>query len=312
MSHEETERRTIGIIGLGLMGTALTERFLEAGWLPRIWNRSPEKARPLTDKGAIWSDDPLAECSQIVISLYSGDVVDEVLRGFETSLRSAQMLIDTTTGDPEQAVARGERLRQVGVQYSDAPISGSSEQTRRGEAVVMVGCDPALWAACADIWPILGQRAFHTGGCGTASRMKLVTNLVLGLNRAALAEGLAFAESLGINPAAALEVLRGSPAYSRQMDTKGSRMVDRNFSVQARLSQHLKDVHLMLQAAAAARQALPLSETHCQLLERAERLGFGEHDNSAVFMAIVGSQPDAAQGNSLGVPSKVVNDTPSS
>jgi 3-hydroxyisobutyrate dehydrogenase-like beta-hydroxyacid dehydrogenase len=291
MSVDATEQRTIGIIGLGLMGTALTERFLEAGWLPRIWNRSPEKARALTDKGAVWSDDPLAECSQVVISLYSGDVVDEILIRFQNSLRPGQMLIDTTTGDPKQAVMRAERLRQIGVSYADAPISGSSEQTRRGEAVVMVGCDGEFWTACAEIWPILGQRAFHTGGCSSASQMKLVTNLVLGLNRAALAEGLAFAEALGINPGAALEVLRGSPAYSRQMDTKGRRMVERDFSVQARLSQHLKDVRLMLEAAAAASLPLPLTETHRQILEQAEKMGFGEQDNSAVFMAIQRERP---------------------
>jgi 3-hydroxyisobutyrate dehydrogenase-like beta-hydroxyacid dehydrogenase len=291
MSIDAAKQRTIGIVGLGLMGTALTERFLEAGWLPHIWNRSPEKAKALTDKGAVWSDNPLAECSQVVISLYSGDVVDEVLLRFQNSLRPGQMLIDTTTGDPTQAVMRAARLRQIGVRYADAPISGSSEQTRRGEAVVMVGCDGGFWEDCAEIWPVLGQRAFHTGGCGTASQMKLVTNLVLGLNRAALAEGLAFAEALGINPSAALEVLRGSPAYSRQMDTKGRRMVERDFSVQARLSQHLKDVRLMLEAAAAASLPLPLTETHQQILEQAEQLGFGEQDNSAVFMAIQRERP---------------------
>ena len=79
-----------------------------------------------------------------------------------------------------------------------------------------------------------------------------ISNLVLGLNRAVLAEGLAFAEALGVSPAAALEVMAGSNAYSRAMDVKGRKMVERNFTVQAKLSQHLKDVHLMLDAAAAA------------------------------------------------------------
>ena len=111
MSIDAAKQRTIGIVGLGLMGTALTERFLEAGWLPHIWNRSPEKAKALTDKGAVWSDNPLAECSQVVISLYSGDVVDEVLLRFQNSLRPGQMLIDTTTGDPTQAVMRAARVR---------------------------------------------------------------------------------------------------------------------------------------------------------------------------------------------------------
>ena len=112
--------------------------------------------------------------------------------------------------------------------------------------------------------------------------MKLVTNLVLGLNRAALAEGLAFAEAAGVDPQAALEVLRGSAAYSRQMDTKGDTMLTGDYAPVARLSQHLKDVRLMLALADRTGLSLPLSNTHRELLERAEDLGLGELDNSAI------------------------------
>jgi 3-hydroxyisobutyrate dehydrogenase-like beta-hydroxyacid dehydrogenase len=112
--------------------------------------------------------------------------------------------------------------------------------------------------------------------------MKLVSNLVLGLNRAALAEALVYALGIGVDPASALEVLRGSMAYSRVMDVKGQKMLDEDFTVQARLSQHLKDVRLIL----ASGVTLPLSETHCQLLEQAEAMGLGEVDNSAIIKAI--------------------------
>ena len=115
--------------------------------------------------------------------------------------------------------------------------------------------------------------------------MKLVSNLVLGLNRAALAEGLVFAQALGLEAEAALGVLLGTMAYSRIMDTKGRKMIEGDFSVQARLSQHLKDIRLILDAAAAAGQALPLTEIHRQLLEVAEAAGFGEADNSAIIRA---------------------------
>jgi 3-hydroxyisobutyrate dehydrogenase-like beta-hydroxyacid dehydrogenase len=112
--------------------------------------------------------------------------------------------------------------------------------------------------------------------------MKLVTNLVLGLNRAALAEGLAFAQALGLEGAATLEVMRRSMAYSRIMDTKGEKMVLRDFAPQAKLSQHLKDVRLMMEA---AELTLPLTWAHRALLEKAVALGYGELDNSAVICA---------------------------
>lgn len=275
--------RQVGVIGLGLMGTAVVERLLEHGYRVLVWNRSPEKAEPLRRLGAVWSDNPLVECRRVIVSLYSSDVVAGVIEHMAAGLSAGQVIVDTTTGEPSDAVVLSGLLAERGVKYLDAPISGSSEQTRRGEATVMVGGARSDFDACADLWPILGGRVFHVGACGSAAKMKLVTNLVLGLNRAALAEGLSFARSIGISPTAALEVLQGSVAYSKTMDTKGRKMIDRDFKVQARLSQHLKDVRLMLAAAQSAGGNLPLTQTHAGLLEKAEAAGFGELDNSAII-----------------------------
>ncbi|MFO0910371.1 MAG: NAD(P)-dependent oxidoreductase [Isosphaeraceae bacterium] len=234
-------------------------------------------------QGAEWSDNPLAVCPRVVISLYTTDVVEAVLAELDAGLHAGQILIDTTTGEPAQTAALAARLAARGVSYLDAPISGSSQQTREGAATVIVGGDRATFEACADLWPVMGTRVFHVGPCGSAARMKLISNLVLGLNRAVLAEGLAFAEALGVSPSAALEVMAGSNAYSKAMDVKGRKMVERDFSVQARLSQHLKDVHLILDAARDAGLSLPLTETHRRLMEQAEAAGWGDLDNSVII-----------------------------
>jgi 3-hydroxyisobutyrate dehydrogenase-like beta-hydroxyacid dehydrogenase len=284
------DNKRIGVIGLGLMGTAISERLLEHGFDVLTWNRTKEKADPLLALGARWSDNPLADCDRIIISLYTSDIVKSVLtqllddsvarRGSEEV--RGKILIDTTTGVPEQSAAMCAHLASLGIQYLDAPISGSSEQTRRGEATVMVGGEREAFEACNDLWPMLGANIYHVGASGSAAKMKLVSNLVLGLNRAALAEALVFAQGIGVDPASALEVLRGSMAYSRAMDVKGQKMLDEDFTVQARLSQHLKDVRLIL----ASGVTLPLSETHRQLLEKAEAMGLGEADNCAIIKAI--------------------------
>jgi len=281
--HAHSDEKALGVIGLGLMGTALTERLLKHGYRVTVWNRTREKAAPLIAQGAQWSDNPLADCRRAIISLYTSEVVAEVLQQMETGLRPEQIIVDTTTGEPEQTAALGGRLAARGVRYLDAPISGSSQQTRDGQATVIVGGERTTFDACADLWSVMGAKVFHVGPCGSAARMKLISNLVLGLNRAVLAEGLAFAEALGVAPAAALEVLKGSNAYSRAMDVKGRKMVERDFSVQARLSQHLKDVRLMLDAARAAGLTLPLTETHRRLMEQAEAAGLGDQDNSAIL-----------------------------
>jgi 3-hydroxyisobutyrate dehydrogenase-like beta-hydroxyacid dehydrogenase len=115
--------------------------------------------------------------------------------------------------------------------------------------------------------------------------MKLVANHVMGLNRAALAEGLAFARATGVKPARALEVLRAGAAYSRAMDTKGPKMIRGGFAPVARLSQHLKDVRLILRSARRAGLRLPLESVNRRLLERVEAAGKGGLDNSAVILA---------------------------
>jgi 3-hydroxyisobutyrate dehydrogenase-like beta-hydroxyacid dehydrogenase len=279
----QLDMRRVGVIGLGLMGTALAERLLDHCYQVVVWNRTRGKANPLFDCGATWSDNPLAVCDRVVVSLYTSEVVATVLEQMQEGLRAGLIIVDTTTGEPEQTAALAARLATRGVLYLDAPISGSSEQTRRGEATVLVGGDRAPFETCADLWPVLGAKVFHLGPCGSAAKMKLISNLVLGLNRAALAEGLAFAEAIGVSPAAALEVMSGSNAYSKAMDVKGRKLVERDFTVHARLSQHLKDVRLMLQAARAVGMELPLADTHRRLLEQAEAAGLGEWDNSAIL-----------------------------
>jgi 3-hydroxyisobutyrate dehydrogenase-like beta-hydroxyacid dehydrogenase len=122
--------------------------------------------------------------------------------------------------------------------------------------------------------------------------MKLVVNLVLGLNRAVLAEGLSFAQACGIDPAVALEVLAAGPAFSRVMDAKGKKMIARDFEPQARLSQHLKDVHLILAEAAKHNAKTPLSELHRALLEALDAAGFGGEDNAAIVRAFESMHPE--------------------
>jgi 3-hydroxyisobutyrate dehydrogenase-like beta-hydroxyacid dehydrogenase len=279
------DTRTVGMIGLGLMGTALTERLLAAGYSVHVWNRSRDKADPLVAQGARWAGNPLAVCDRVLVSLYTAETVEKVLGQMHDGLRPGQILIDTTTGSPEQMARLGARLAKQGVQYLDAPVSGSSEQTRRGEVTTIVGGPRETFEACRDLFDCFSQKTIYAGPCGSGSKMKLVSNLVLGLNRAALAEGLVFARSLGLDDEATLDVLMGTMSYSRTMDTKGRKMIEGDFRTQARLSQHLKDVRLIIEAAGTGGLSLPLSETHRRLLVEAEEAGYGEADNSAVICA---------------------------
>jgi 3-hydroxyisobutyrate dehydrogenase-like beta-hydroxyacid dehydrogenase len=115
------------------------------------------------------------------------------------------------------------RLAGTGLLFLETPVSGTSEQVRQGGGVGLIGGDPEVATQAAPVLDALFPRRFHIGGIGDGGRAKLAVNLILGLNRLALAEGLTFAERLGLDPKAFLEVARGSASYSQVMDTKGQR-----------------------------------------------------------------------------------------
>jgi 3-hydroxyisobutyrate dehydrogenase-like beta-hydroxyacid dehydrogenase len=284
--HNGSSRSPIGVVGTGLFGTAIAQRLLADGFQVTVYNRTREKANPLLERGAKWSDNPLKECQRVIFSLFTAEQVAEVIEQMHGGLEPGQIVLDTSTSDPQHTVALGSQLARQGVEYLEAPFSGSSEQTRNREATALVAGEQSAFDACDDLWECLAAKTFYVGSWGNAAKMKLVTNLVLGLNRAVLAEGLVFAEATGLSRDDALQVLLNSPAYSRTMDAKGPKMVQGEFTPQARLSQHIKDVRLMLEEAARGGASLPISAVHLKLLEQAEAAGLGELDNSAIIRVI--------------------------
>ena len=279
----------LGLVGIGLMGTSLAERLLAANVQVIGWDRLAKRRAALEEAGGTSAEslqDVFSRCDRVLLSLPSHEIVNQVLQSVQGVLRSGQIIFDTSTGDPDAAVAQGEALRRLGIEYLDATISGSSQQALDGTAIFLVGASDFAYISCLDVFEWLSFKAYHTGPVGTGARMKLVTNLVLGLNRAALAEGLWFAKSLGLDLDQSLFLLRESMAYSRIMDSKGEKMVQGDFSPQAKLSQHLKDVCLMQSAARQSGAILPMTEAHRSLLETAMTMGLGDLDNSAILQAI--------------------------
>jgi len=282
-------REPIGLIGLGLVGTALAERLLAAGYPLVGYDIVPEKCAHLETLGGQAGASPAEVASQaprVVLSLLTSDVVREVIDGPGGVLEAVplpRLILDTTTAAPEAGEAQAARLAARGIAYLDAPLVGSSAQIARGEGVCLVGGEAEAFEACADLLGAMGERAFHVGPSGAGARAKLVMNLVLGLNRAALAEGLAFAEAIGLSPSEVLPLLQSTMAYSRIMDTKGPKMVEGDFTPEARLAQHRKDVALILDLAARHGQPTPLSQAHLALLDAAIEAGDGELDNSAII-----------------------------
>ena len=282
------DHQTVGLSGLGVLGSAVAERLIAGSYSVLGYDIDALRCDALQELGGQVADDHAhvaSHCDRVLLSLPTTDVVQSVVAQMGKALRPGQIIVDTTTGEPQQTAALGTRLAERGVEYLDATVSGSSAQARSGEVIVMAGGRREAFEACEDIFRCFARRWFHVGEWGSGARMKLVTNLVLGLNRAALAEGLAFAKAVGLDVEVALSILVESAAYSRVMDTKGQKMITHDFAPQARLSQHLKDVRLILAEASRVGAKVPLSALHRQLLEQLEAAGLGGADNSAIIRA---------------------------
>ncbi len=278
----------VGLIGVGLLGAALAERLIAAGHQVLGFDIDANQMQRLCELGGEAADGvrSVAEnCRRILLCLPNADIVRSVVDELQHALTSESLIVDTTTGDPQQTIEVAKQLNHQGVGYVDATVLGSSAQAREGQVIVMAGGDEQDLARCSDLLESFAARVFYVGPSGSGAKMKLVVNLVLGLNRAALAEGLSLAKSAGIDLATALEILRSGAAYSAVMDTKGHKMIERDFAPQARLAQHLKDVDLILDMARQLDLPLPLSAVHRKLLERAVARGFAESDNSAIIAA---------------------------
>lgn len=287
---------TVGVIGCGLMGTACAQRLMQANFEVLAHDVDPARMEAIAKIGARTTaalPELVAACDTSVVAVFNTDQVEQVVAGPQGMLSAtgragqARIAICVSTCDPDRLAALAARVAPHGVRLLEVPISGTSRQVAEGHGVGLVGGEVAVMEQAAAVLDAICPRRYHLGAAGNGSRAKLAVNLILGLNRAALAEGLVFAERLGLDRSAFLDVARGSAAYSQVMDVKGGLMARREYrNPQSRVDQSLKDFRLMLAQAQALGQELPFATIYARMLEDCMARGEGEWDNAAIAEAI--------------------------
>jgi 3-hydroxyisobutyrate dehydrogenase-like beta-hydroxyacid dehydrogenase len=292
MLERATSASPVAIIGLGLMGEVYARRLIDAKIPVTGFDIDPARRDRLAELGGRPAPS-IAELAKparcIIVAVFNTEQVEDVVENHllpELGDGSRKIVLCMSTCDPDRVAALARRVIPRGIRYLDAPVSGTSDQVRRGDGVVLIGGDMTIADEVKDVLDALFARRFHVGKIGDGGRAKLAVNLILGLNRLALAEGLVFAERLGLDPAAFLDVARGSASYSQVMETKGPKMVRGDFSPEGRVKQTLKDVRLMLDQAATAGQKLSMLGVHADVLEACVRAGEADLDNSAVIKEV--------------------------
>ena len=282
--------KKIAVVGVGLMGSSLARHLLAAGFAVTVHDMDPAKVEAIVKEGGKKAGSPGQIASQVdvvMLSLPNSHVVNEVvtdtLRLFETGSKGL-VVIDTSTPDPEMSAELAAQLRQKGIEMLDATISGTSEMFAEKDAIFLVGGKEEVFKACEPIFSVMSKHAFRMGDNGAGAVTKLVANLVLTLNRMALAEGLTLAKKAGLDQLQTLEVLKKSAAYSRAMDQKGLRMVNKQFLPPAsRLASSYKDARLILALGARLDCPLPLISFTVQAMASEVSKGRREWDPATII-----------------------------
>lgn len=289
-------------MGLGLMGGTLAAHLFEEGKAVVGFDPDPDRGRDHRARGgevAPSLPEAVRDVDVVLLSLPNSDVVQQV--GAEIaaspSVRPGLLVIDTTTGDPERSVEVADTLREAGIGYVDATVSGNAAQARDKDIVFMVGGHPGDVEVAEKVLEPLGRRVHRAGDVGAGSRMKLIANHVLTINRVAVAEALAVAERARMDLGLVLSVLRDGAAHSKAMDIWGDRMVTgEHWPPASRISVSLKDAGLIARHAAGLGASIELHDQVAKVFDEAVRGGLADADNSAVVEVMRGRARGGADG----------------
>lgn len=276
----------IGWMGLGNMGTPMATNLLKAGYNMTVFNRTKAKTKSMEDAGAAVVDTPanLFETCNIVFSMVSNDDAVKQLYLGENGLLSSpytqdKIAIDMSTISPDTSRLIAKSCKEKGIQFLDAPVSGSVKPAQDGKLIIMVGGKSAVYEKIKPIFDILGKLSIHLGDNGMGSSAKLAINFFLGLNIQGIAETVLFAKDKGISAENMLTIINEGACGSGISHMKTANILNNNFTAAFALKHLAKDLRLAKEAGLHTPLLDPLFTTY----QHAEQDGFGNEDVIAVM-----------------------------
>jgi 3-hydroxyisobutyrate dehydrogenase len=279
----------VALFGTGIMGAAMARNLLEAGLEVRAWNRSPEKAKPIADEGAMVSEDPTEAARNadfLLTMLPDADVVEDVVgSGVLPALAEGAVWLQMSTVGEEGNERLARLAAEGGVAYVDAPVLGTKAPAEQGQLIVLASGPEEARDGCEPVFEAVGSKTVWLGEAGEGSRLKLViNNWIVGL-LGVLAETVSFARATGVDPQKFLETIEGGPLGLPYAQVKGAMMIDEDFptSFSAKLAR--KDAGLVLDAAKEKGLDMVVARAVAARFDEAIQAGHGEEDMAAVYEA---------------------------
>lgn len=283
-----TDKPALAVLGTGIMGGAMARRWADHGFPVTVSNRDRAKAEALTDAGVTVADEPAdaVKAADIVVTvLADGDVTGKVTSAALPAMASGTVWLQMGTVGIEATDRLAAMAADAGVAFVDAPVSGTKQPAEQGKLTVLAGGSDDLHQRLEAVFQPVAVRTVWVGDVGAGSRLKLVINAWLAALLAGLAEAIALAEGIGVDPAQFLAAIEGGPLGSGYASVKGPMMIDRAYPTAFPLHLLTKDVKLVAEAAEAAGVPVRLPAAILALLAKAE-VDHAEDDMAAVIEAL--------------------------
>ncbi|AUJ62132.1 NAD(P)-dependent oxidoreductase [Bacillus velezensis] len=255
--------KTVGFIGLGVMGNSMASHILEAGYPVLVYTRTKQKAEEILNKGAVWQETvkDLSEKADIIITMvgYPSDV-EEIYLGESGILRHAKegaFVIDMTTSKPSLAKKIAEKAKEKSIHALDAPVSGGDIGARNGTLAIMAGGEKEAFEACLPLFSVMGENIQYQGPAGSGQHTKMCNQIAIAAGMVGVAEAMAYAEKSGLNPEQVLKSITTGAAGSWSLSNLAPRMLKGDFAPGFYVKHFIKDMGIALEEAELMGEEMP-------------------------------------------------------
>ena len=280
----------IGFIGTGLMGFPMAKNLLDKSLDLNVFSRTIEKAKPLEKFGAKISNS-LSEAAKdvdiVITMLTDDDAVEKVLsdQGFQENLKKKSIVVDMSSIKPKIAIKYGNLLKDKGINFLDAPVSGGTIGAEQATLAIMVGGDQKVFDQIKDVLKVMGNPTL-VGPIGSGQVSKLANQIIVGVTIGAVAEAITLCEKAGVDGNKFIKALAGGFADGKILQNHGKRMIDKDFSPKGKVSTHLKDMNNILECAGDFNTKLPISNLIKDMFKSLVENGNDNDDHSALYKEI--------------------------
>ncbi|MBX7099212.1 MAG: NAD(P)-dependent oxidoreductase [Myxococcaceae bacterium] len=278
----------LGFLGLGLMGSRMAKNLAAKGFAVRGWNRSAKRAQGLGLTLAATPAELGAYADVLVTCVADPAALAEVAQGpqgFLATAKKGALWIDCSTIGPDDARAFEAAAKAKGLDFVEAPVTGSKNGAEKGTLVLMVGASDQAFARASKVFAAVGEKAIHVGPVGAGSQVKLAGNVLIAAMLQAFSEGLLLTRKAGASPEKLIEVIQSSGFRSPYFDFKGKAMLARDFDQHFSVDLMHKDLGLFLDSAAKHKVPTPAAASLREIYNLARSAGKGQLDISGVITA---------------------------